>query len=498
MAKKNKSAARSLSPQQYLKEKVRNLPIGECSVNSNWSTSGEAVVIISRLHKQGTYTVGIYLVDTFCRGVISSTYHFNIEEEGYKTIVEHFSDNRVVVDYTEAHNLIYGAVAFAEEVEIEPHKSFELTKYILEEDTEDIPLIEYEYGKDGKYFLLADTRLEASKYLPSLKKNLGDNFEFLLSEDGDIEHDWSGNIIDDDEDEAGFEKAELLARMAQLMAGSKSTPLTPYAYRHPEYPMVLQAENQRLITLFFAPKNSNGLSEADIAEVLSYPHDSLVRDLEQIALFETGCTCEGIPEKRMNETFYSPMLHILMFLGEVHGENSLNVVLETLRQDSFYYDFYFGDSMNELYVPTLYLLGQNNLQTLLEFAKEPGLYTFAHYLIFPAVAMIAHKQPERRAEIVEWFRQVLLFYTEKIAKNDCCDGTLAGMMTNDLLNIHAVELLPEIKALYDTQLVDEGSCGDYDTIKKKLNEAHPSAYDAYEEYSLDIYERYRLFKKNWG
>lgn len=495
MAKKNKSASHSLSPKQYIKEKVRNLPIGECSINNNWSASGEAVIIIPRIHKQGTYTVGTYLIDTFCRGLVYSAYHFNIQEEEYKKIFEHIKDNRVVVDYAEAHNLIYGAIAFAEEVEIKPDKSFELTKYILEEDTEDIPLIEYEYGKDGKYFLFTDTRLEASKYLPSLRKNLGDNFEFLLSEDAYIEHDRFGNIMDNDEEASGFEKAELLAHMTQLMHDSRSIPLTDYTYSHPKYPTVLYTENQHLMTLLFDPKNSNGLSEADIAEVLSYPRASLIRDLEQIALFETGCTCDDIPEERLNDTFYSPMMHILMFLGEVNGENSLDVVLETLRQNSSYCDFHFGDTMNELYVPTLYLLGQNKLQTLLDFAKEPGLYTFAHYMVFPAVAMIALRHPERRQEIIEWFRQVLLFYTENIAGNDCCDGALAGMIMSDLLDLHAIELLPEIKMLYDTQLVDKGCCGDYNDVKKGLD--HMTSPTS-SEYPLNIYERYDLFKKHWG
>lgn len=41
---------------------------------------------------------------------------------------------------------------------------------MLEEDTEDIPLIEYEFGKDGKHFLVAIDSYIASKYLPKLKK----------------------------------------------------------------------------------------------------------------------------------------------------------------------------------------------------------------------------------------------------------------------------------------------------------------------------------------
>lgn len=43
--------------------------------------------------------------------------------------------------------MIFGAIAFAEEAGITPSNSFELTQYLLEEDTEDVPLIEYDYGK---------------------------------------------------------------------------------------------------------------------------------------------------------------------------------------------------------------------------------------------------------------------------------------------------------------------------------------------------------------
>ena len=37
---------------------------------------------------------------------------------------------------------------------------------MLEEDDDKIPLIEYEYGKDGKHTLVAHSGLEASRYLP--------------------------------------------------------------------------------------------------------------------------------------------------------------------------------------------------------------------------------------------------------------------------------------------------------------------------------------------
>jgi tetratricopeptide (TPR) repeat protein len=48
-----------------------------------------------------------------------------------------------------AHNIIYGAVEFALENDIEPDDSFILTEMILEEDDERIPLIDIEFGHNG-------------------------------------------------------------------------------------------------------------------------------------------------------------------------------------------------------------------------------------------------------------------------------------------------------------------------------------------------------------
>ena len=62
------------------------------------------------------------------------------------------------------HNWIYGAIAWANEAGISPHKSFSVTQYMLEEDTEDIPLIEYEFGCNGKHRLCCSSKIEANKY----------------------------------------------------------------------------------------------------------------------------------------------------------------------------------------------------------------------------------------------------------------------------------------------------------------------------------------------
>lgn len=123
-------------------------------------------------------------------------------------------------------------------------------------------------------------------------------------------------------------------------------PMVAYTYTHPKYPEVVQPEHTHLFQLFYNPKNIYGLTDEEVDEVLALPHESLITDLEEMALYETGCTCDEIPQERDKGEYYSPMMHIIIFLGEVHGENSLNVVLETLRQNREYHEFHFGDVLN--------------------------------------------------------------------------------------------------------------------------------------------------------
>lgn len=235
------------------------------------------------------------------------------------------------------------------------------------------------------------------------------------------------------------------------------------------------------------------LSDIDLESFLRSYREKC--DLEQITLFETGRTCEGIPEERWNEDYAAPLLHTLFFLGEVGDGDCLEIVFETLRQNQDYYDFHFGDSRNEVYVPTLYLLGKDRLPTLLSYMKELGLYTFARCMVPTAVALVARMHPERRSEVIDWFRNLLQFYAEELPHRTCCDGTLVGLIMSDLMDLHASELLPEIKAVFATGEVDKGCSGDYRAVEKEI--LNPSSGWLLDVYKTDIYERYEDYSKMW-
>ena len=170
--KAGKGQQQFLSPEKYLRTKVRTLQKGLCYRSSSLFEVGEGYVIVTRKHTGGKISFADYLIDTYCVGVKNSFYKLRIEEDEFEDFLNRASeeDNLIECSYEEAHNIVYGAVEFAGEADIDPDKSFALSRYMLEEDTEDVPLIEYEFGKGGKHFLVASSGFEASKYLLKLMK----------------------------------------------------------------------------------------------------------------------------------------------------------------------------------------------------------------------------------------------------------------------------------------------------------------------------------------
>ena len=192
MSKKKKKPTGNqvkLTPESFIRKKARNLPLHKCYITENWKENGEGNIIIERKHGNGNITLGVFLVDLFCLGVRDTFYQYNISELEEEELLERFSgDNKMVeTDYNLVHNIILAGVEYAEEYGFKPHKDFErVTQYILAEDTEDIPLMEIECGKDGKPLFVASEEMnekEISRIISTLEKTAGPgNYNYLLNE----------------------------------------------------------------------------------------------------------------------------------------------------------------------------------------------------------------------------------------------------------------------------------------------------------------------------
>lgn len=489
----------ALSPYRFMREKARTLPIGKCYIAPpDWQESGMAHVIVTRVRPSGNLIMGAFLVDTFCLGVKDAGYHENMTPSDFEGYLNNYKRGMGLeeISYYEAHNIIYGAMAFAEEGGIKPTKEFDPAGYILEEDTENIPLIEYNFGKNGKHFLVINPDRKEMPYYHILKKNLGDDFEYVLPYGDEYEDD------DYEKDEKALPKGatlndvkKALDKMMKMQEECKRLyPDEEYTYQYPDYPQTLSVRNQFIADELLSPDNYSSLPREVIDRILALPKDEAAQDISNIILYSISKTYKGINDDTIENWDNSAIMHSLILLAQLQSDKGLDAVLEVMRQSGEFADYHLGDLTPELLHPALYACGKDNLPAIEDYLNEAGLDSYLRSQAPDALAMVVFQHPERRDEIIPVFRRLLNKMTLNLRDQKACDGTFAGFVMSNLMDITATELIPEIKATFATDCVNKTIAGDCNDIIKEIERGR-SAIDK-DKYKIpDIYEQYEDLKK---
>lgn len=497
-SKNNGQQQHALSPYRFMREKARTLPIGKCYISPpGWQESGIANIIVTRVRPSGNLVLGAFLVDTFCLGVKGAVYHENIIPSDCERYLDNYKRCMGLeeISYNEAHNIIYGAMAFAEDGGIKPVKEFDPAGYILEEDTDDIPLIEYDFGKNGKHLLVVNSDRKEMPYYHILKKNLGDNFEFIMPygeeyDEDDIEEDEYSRLSEIDSDV--IKKA--LEGMDKWKEESDRHPDEQYTYQYPNYPQTLSVKNQFIADELLSPDNYSCLPREVIDRILALPKDEAAQDISNVILYSIGQTYKGINDETIESWSNSAIMHSLILLAQIQSNKGLDAILEIMRQTGEFADYHLGDLTPELLHPALYACGKDNLPVIEAYMNQPGLDSYLRSQAPDALAMIIFNQPERRDELIAVFRRLLNNMVSNLPVQKACDGTFAGFVMCNLMDINAKELIPEIKATFATDCVNKTIAGDCKDIIKGIERGR-GAIDKNEYELPDIYEQYENLKK---
>lgn len=441
-AKKKNANQVKMSPERYMRERVRNLPIGKCYINPDWEENGLAHIILTRYRAGGQIVYVSLLLDTFCLGVKDTEYAIDFTEEELKEALQHFSKNHelVEIEYAKVHNLIYGAIEFAEEGGISPVKEWNTASNILEEDTDDIPLIEYEYGKDGKHFLVIGPDGKERKYLQTLYDHLGEDFVYV---------DLGENY--DDEDSEGIR---------DLVEEKERHPEEAYSYEHPEYPSKPIVKHQFIADALLDPENYEQLPKEVIRQILTLPEDEAAEDISNIVLYTIGKTYRAIEDDTIGDPEEGSLLHAVILLTQLQSEKGLSALLEIIRQTGKFIEFHFGDLGEELIPMAIAATANGNPIGIEPVLSEPGLDSLNRAMASEALTIMANLEPEKRPEIVETFRRLLVAMKKNLPATYGCDATFAGFVMSHIIDLEAKELIPEVKEVYATDCVDKSIAGD--------------------------------------
>lgn len=224
MAKKKKNSQKEqpISIKKYIIEAARKLPIYKCWQLGD-DESGIKHIVFARQKRDGTFIVGIYLVDLFCLG-LKDTFFLNPSFEELKERVlenTHAGFEYEAIDPILAQNYIYGAIEYAEDLGFKPHKDFSITEYILD-DVEQLEFIDIELGCNGRPCFMPGPNDKVGQILAHLNKHVGEgNYDFIEEFDEEEEADDAGmpdfyeelNYLEDLEEE---EFNEVLTSFLQI------------------------------------------------------------------------------------------------------------------------------------------------------------------------------------------------------------------------------------------------------------------------------------------
>jgi hypothetical protein len=176
---KKKPQIKHFKPSSYLTSgQARKLPIHECWLNPNWQEMGFATVVVCRRHVNGNFSYATYLLDTCLMGLKDTMFFANETPDNYEKLANRIFAGpglpREKISYELAHNLVYGAIAYADEFGMTPNADWAVSQYILDEDTDDVPLMELEFGRDGM-----------PTWIPGPYDNYGKVFQTLLNKAGE-------------------------------------------------------------------------------------------------------------------------------------------------------------------------------------------------------------------------------------------------------------------------------------------------------------------------
>ena len=134
MARRQSQESVRETPARILR-RAREMPVEGAWVQEGWQEQGAAVVVLARTNASDNVVFGQYVVDFLCTGVKDTAFATNVSPDVF--------DNEVIprlyggvppipVDVALVHEIVWGAVEYAETLGIRPAGGFRQSQRILE------------------------------------------------------------------------------------------------------------------------------------------------------------------------------------------------------------------------------------------------------------------------------------------------------------------------------------------------------------------------------
>ena len=300
-----------------------------------------------------------------------------------------------------------------------------------------------------EYLLNIENAQEARKHFVYLENLLpfADNINDLRSDVAVLNYESLRKIV---------KKERLVKTIAETVERTSNTP---------------DFENREIRNLYV---DRNRIEKEDIRRLMQLPEESLVRDLEKV-LIDSIARFKYFSGIAKNHVSDAPF-HALSILSTLQAGEALETFLMVMRQDETYYKFWFEDVLADSFRMFIYNLGQNRLDRLHEFMKEPHRDETVRMAVSDVLLQIAYHQPERNEEVVNWFADTLQYMLEHQNDNGILYYDVYTSLFDNLLHVAGKEHFPVVFPLYDERFYTNFETYTFYKIKKFLAEPKQNIY----------------------
>jgi hypothetical protein len=242
-------------------------------------------------------------------------------------------------------------------------------------------------------------------------------------------------------------------------------------------------------------RNDLRIDQKIILQILLLPRESLMADLQTIIYDSIARFDYYYDETEWSPQTHEFLNHAILLLVELKHEDSLELLFDVLRQDQNYLDYWFSDSLTEDFWKYVYVLGFDRLDMLKSFVFEPNRYSYSRSIMSEVVVQIALHYPNRRKELMEWYKQVIEEILDRKNDEAIIDTDWIAFVVYDLIRLNATELIPLIKELFAHQLVSEDINGTLEDCLKGI--IVDSKYDYKMEIPATISDWYKNILTTW-
>lgn len=200
-----------------------------------------------------------------------------------------------------------------------------------------------------------------------------------------------------------------------------------------------------------------------VRHYLSLDRNKLIEDLEKALKYDYALFSDCDDKDGFGVGF-----HTYNLLGELEASESLPVIFEMMRMNENYRECTFGDFLTQDGWVSLMRMTKDNPGALEDYLKLPGADTYFRSVATDVLKQIYLHYPEKQAEVKAIYQQLLQYFIDATIEDEVIDTELNGFIVWDLIDLRLSEYLPLIEQLYESDKVNPGICGDFESVEQDI------------------------------